>query len=66
MNNSLNKRESLHNEDGDDIKDFIRSRLDNFDKINQKYSNLIENTNVKIESEEGKINIAFFDNQNQI
>ena len=65
MNNSLNKRESLHNEDGDDIKDFIRSRLDNFDKINQKYSNLIENTNVKIESEEGKINIAFFDNQNQ-
>ena len=51
--------------DDNNIKDFIRSRLDNLDKINEKYSNLIENKNVKIESTEGKINITFLDDKNE-
>lgn len=64
MNNSLNKKELLHDDDNNDIKDFIRTRLDNFDKINEKYFNLIGNKNVKIESNEGIISITFLDNEN--
>ena len=44
-----------------DIKEFIKTRLDNFDKSNEKYNNLIEVENTKIEKRDNITFLIFLD-----
>ena len=44
-----------------DIKEFIRTRLDNFDKSNQKYSHLLDAKSTKIEKKENLTYLIFLD-----
>lgn len=53
------------NDENNDIKDFIKTRLDNFDKINKKYYDLINNENVNIGYIGDEINIKFLNEENK-
>jgi hypothetical protein len=44
-----------------DIKEFIRTRLDNFDKSNQKYSHLLDAKSTKIDKKENLTYLVFLD-----
>lgn len=52
------------NNDENDIKDFIKSRLDNYDKINKKYFDLITNDNVNIGYKGNEVYIKFLNKDN--
>ena len=53
-------------DESNDIKDFIKSRLDNYDKSNKKYYNLINNDDIKIDYQDGHIYIKFFENEKTV
>jgi hypothetical protein len=44
-----------------DIKEFIRTRLDNFDKSNEKYNYLLEADNIKINKKDNLLYLLFSD-----
>jgi hypothetical protein len=49
--------------DNIDIKDFIKNRLDNLDNSNEKYSDLINNSNIKFELDDNVNFIKFYDDK---
>jgi len=53
-------------DESNDIKYFIKSRLDNYDKSNKKYYNLINNDDIKIDYQDGHIYIKFFENEKTV
>ena len=50
-------------DENNDIKDFIKVRLDNLDKSNKKYENFVNNDNIKIDYKDSQIYITFFENE---
>jgi len=53
-------------DESNDIKDFIKTKLDNYDKSNKKYYDLINNDDIKIDYKDSHIYIKFFENKKTV
>jgi hypothetical protein len=51
--------------ENDDVTNFIRERLDNYDNSNKKYYDLINNQNIKFEKKNNYIYIKFFNDKHE-